>query len=58
MSRVKKSSKLKHKKILKLSKGYTARRKNVYRISKQAVIKSLVYAYRDRKVKKRNFRSN
>jgi large subunit ribosomal protein L20 len=45
-----------HKKILKLAKGYRGRRKNVYRIAKQAVMKAGQYAYRDRRAKKREFR--
>ena len=45
-----------HKKILKLAKGYRGRRKNVYRIAKQAVMKAGQYAYRDRRTKKRVFR--
>lgn len=46
-----------HKKILKMAKGYRGRRKNTYRIGVQAVEKGLQYAYRDRKAKKRNFRA-
>lgn len=45
------------KKTMKLAKGYFGRRKNVWTVAKNAVEKGLVYAYRDRKVKKRNFRS-
>ena len=45
------------KKVLKLAKGYFGRRKNVWTVAKNAVEKGLVYAYRDRKVKKRNFRA-
>ena len=45
-----------HKKILKLAKGYRGRRKNVFRIAKQAVMKAGQYAYRDRRAKKRVFR--
>ncbi|MCT4623025.1 MAG: 50S ribosomal protein L20 [Schleiferiaceae bacterium] len=45
------------KKMMKLAKGYFGRRKNVWTVAKNAVEKGLVYAYRDRKVKKRNFRS-
>ena len=45
-----------HKKILALAKGYRGRRKNVYRIAKQAVMKAGQYAYRDRRTKKRVFR--
>lgn len=59
MGRVKRgvSCKFKHKKIVKLSKGYINRRKNNFIISKQAIIKSFMYSYRDRKNKKRFFRS-
>lgn len=46
-----------HKKILHQAKGYSGRRKNVYRVAKQAVIKAGQYAYRDRRTKKRVFRS-
>jgi len=46
-----------HKKILDLAKGYRGRRKNVYRIAKQAVIKAGQYAYRDRRQRKRQFRA-
>jgi len=46
-----------HKKILKLAKGYRGRRKNVYRIAKQAVMKAGQYAYRDRRQRKRQFRA-
>ena len=45
------------KKVLKQAKGYFGRRKNVYTIAKNAVEKGLSYAYRDRKNKKRVFRS-
>ena len=45
------------KKILKQAKGYFGRRKNVWTIAKNAVEKGLQYAYRDRRNKKRNFRS-
>ncbi len=45
------------KKILKQAKGYFGRRKNVYTVAKNAVEKAMLYAYRDRKQKKRNFRS-
>ena len=45
------------KKILKQAKGYFGRRKNVWTVAKNAVEKGLQYAYRDRKTKKRNFRS-
>jgi large subunit ribosomal protein L20 len=46
-----------HKKILDLAKGYRGRRKNVYRIAKQAVMKAGQYAYRDRRQRKRQFRT-
>jgi large subunit ribosomal protein L20 len=46
-----------HKKVLELAKGYRGRRKNVYRIAKQAVMKAGQYAYRDRRAKKREFRA-
>jgi LSU ribosomal protein L20P len=45
-----------HKKILKLAKGYFGAKSKLYRTAKQSVMKSLSYAYRDRKQKKRNFR--
>ena len=59
MARVKrgKTSKAKHKKVLKAAKGYWGRRKNTIRVAKQAVEKAMQYAYRDRKNKKREFRS-
>jgi large subunit ribosomal protein L20 len=46
-----------HKKVLAQAKGYRGRRKNVYRIAKQAVMKAGQYAYRDRRQKKRQFRT-
>ena len=46
-----------HKKVLELAKGYRGRRKNVYRIAKEAVMKAGQYAYRDRRNKKREFRA-
>jgi large subunit ribosomal protein L20 len=46
-----------HKKVLALAKGYRGRRKNVYRVAKQAVTKAGQYAYRDRRQKKRVFRA-
>ena len=46
-----------HKKVIKQAKGYRGRRKNTFKVAKQAVEKSLQYAYRDRRVKKRDFRS-
>ena len=51
------ASKARRKKVIKLAKGYFGRRKNVWTVAKNAVEKGLVYAYRDRKVKKRNFRA-
>ena len=59
MARVKRgvTAHAKHKKVLKRAKGYYGRRKNTIRIAKQAVEKAGQYAYRDRKVRKRNFRS-
>lgn len=59
MSRVKRgvTAHAKHKKVLKAAKGYYGRRKNTIRVAKQAVEKAGQYAYRDRKVRKRNFRS-
>lgn len=46
-----------HKKVLDQAKGYRGRRKNVYRIAKEAVMKAGEYAYRDRRQKKRVFRA-
>ena len=46
-----------HKKVIKQAKGYSGRRKNVYRVAVQAVTKAGQYAYRDRRQKKRVFRS-
>lgn len=51
------TSHARHKKTLKLAKGYRGRRKNTIRIAKQAVEKAGQYAYRDRKVRKRTFRA-
>ena len=51
------ASRARKKKILKLAKGYFGRRKNVWTVAKNAVEKAMLYAYRDRKTKKRNFRS-
>ncbi len=58
MSRVKKAvtKKARHKKILKMAKGYRGRSKNCFRIAIQRVEKALQYAYRDRKNRKRDFR--
>jgi large subunit ribosomal protein L20 len=59
MARVKRgvAAHAKHKKVLKQAKGFYGRRKNTIRTAKAAVDKSLQYAYRDRRVKKRNFRA-
>ena len=59
MSRVKRgvTSHAKHKKVVKAAKGYFGRRKNTIRVARQAVEKAGQYAYRDRRAKKRNFRS-
>ncbi len=51
------ASRRRRKKVLKLASGYFGRRKNVWTVAKNAVEKALVYAYRDRKSKKRNFRA-
>jgi large subunit ribosomal protein L20 len=51
------ASRARRKKILNLAKGSFGRRKNVYTVAKNSVEKGLTYAYRDRKTKKRNFRS-
>ena len=50
-------SRSKHKKVLKTVKGQYGRRKNTIRIARQAMEKAMQYAYRDRKAKKRDFRS-
>ena len=59
MSRVKRgvTARARHKKVLALAKGYRGRRKNVYRVAKQAVMKAGQYAYRDRRTRKRVFRN-
>jgi large subunit ribosomal protein L20 len=59
MPRVKRgvTAKARHKKVLELAKGYRGRRKNVFRIAKQAVMRAGQYAYRDRRTKKRVFRA-
>ncbi len=59
MSRVKRgvTAHARHKKVIKAAKGYYGRRKNTIRVAKQAVEKAGQYAYRDRRVRKRNFRS-
>lgn len=51
------ASRARRKKLMKLAKGYFGRRKNVWTVAKNAVEKGLVYAYRDRRQKKRNFRA-
>ena len=51
------ASRHRRKKIMRLAKGYYGRRKNVWIVAKNAVEKGLLYAYRDRKVKKREFRA-
>jgi len=50
-------SRAKHKKVLKAVKGQYGRRKNTIRVARQAMEKAMQYAYRDRKAKKREFRS-
>jgi large subunit ribosomal protein L20 len=59
MSRVKRgvTNHARHKKVLKAAEGYYGRRKSTIRIAKQAVEKAGQYAYRDRRVRKRNFRA-
>ena len=59
MPRVKRgvTARARHKKVLAQAKGYRGRRKNVYRIAKQAVMKAGQYAYRDRRQRKRQFRA-
>jgi large subunit ribosomal protein L20 len=59
MPRVKRGTvaRARHKKVLKQAKGFRGRRKNVYRVAKQAVMKAGQYAYRDRRQKKRQFRA-
>ena len=59
MSRIKRgvTTRAQHKRILEQAKGYRGRRKNTIRVARQAVEKAGQYAYRDRKVKKRNFRA-
>ena len=58
MPRVKRgvTARARHKKVFALSKGFTLRRNNVYRVAKQAVMRAGQYAYRDRRNKKRVFR--
>jgi large subunit ribosomal protein L20 len=59
MPRVKRgvTARARHQKVLDQAKGYRGRRKNVYRIAKEAVMKAGQYAYRDRRTKKRDFRN-
>ncbi len=59
MSRVKRgvTARARHKKVIDAAKGFRGRRKNVYRVAKQAVMKAGQYAYRDRRNKKRVFRA-
>mgnify|MGYP002713071236 FL=1 len=59
MARVKggKTAHARHKKVIKMAKGYRGRSKNCFRIAVQRVEKALQYAYRDRRVRKRNFRA-
>ena len=59
MPRVKRgvTARARHKKVITQAKGYSGRRKNVYRVAKQAVIRAGQYAYRDRRQRKRQFRS-
>ncbi|MBU0593469.1 MAG: 50S ribosomal protein L20 [Pseudomonadota bacterium] len=59
MPRVKRgvTARARHKKVLDMAKGYRGRRKNVYRVAKEAVMKAGQYAYRDRRQRKRQFRA-
>ena len=59
MPRVKRgvTARARHKKVIAQAKGYRGRRKNVYRIAKQAVMKAGQYQYRDRRQRKRQFRA-
>ena len=59
MPRVKRgvTARARHKKVLDQAKGYRGRRKNVYKIAKEAVMRAGQYAYRDRRNKKREFRA-
>lgn len=59
MPRVKRgvTARARHKKVMKQAKGYYGARSRVYRVAKQAVIKALQYAYRDRRQRKRQFRA-
>jgi large subunit ribosomal protein L20 len=56
-SKNKVASKARRKKILSMAKGYWGTRKNVFTVAKNHVEKGLLHAYRDRKLKKRNYRS-
>ena len=51
------ASRARRKKVMKHAKGYFGRRKNVWTVAKNAVEKAMQYSYRDRRAKKRNFRS-
>ena len=59
MSRIKRgvTTRAKHKRVLEQAKGFYGRRKNTIRVAKQAVMKAGQYAYRDRRQRKRQFRS-
>ena len=59
MPRVKRgvTARARHRKVLDQAKGFRGRRKNVFRVAKQAVMKAGQYAYRDRRVRKREFRA-
>lgn len=59
MPRVKRgvTARARHKKVIAQAKGYYGRRKNVFRVAKQAVTKAGQYAYRDRRQRKRQFRA-
>ncbi len=59
MARVKRgvTAHARHRKVIKQAKGYRGRGKNVFRVAGERVEKALQYAYRDRRVRKRNFRS-
>ena len=59
MPRVKRgvTARAKHKKVFEFTKGHRGRRKNVYRVATQSMDKALQYAYRDRRNKKRDFKS-
>ncbi len=59
MPRVKRgvTARARHKKVIARAKGYRGRRKNVYRVATQAVTRAAQYAYRDRRQRKRQFRS-